>query len=540
MAAETTALATRTSGGDAAHAAEIEAHQSQRVMDTPRAREACRRLGFVMEDLQIRPFESFYIPGDMKAKQQLRFEHYDKKRRDRLAQVLAERAKVIAANARKGEQPGAQSGQFLCMLESLFEKEAKRLEGDLKTQLRHHSAMVKENEGQLRKEEMFQEKMSLVNQRRQAAETKKNMVGLSAKENFERRRERSDSVLAKLDTEYQEKQVSFAKHLLAEEERMERFEMEKSQLSAEKSAIWKAKVDRMKELSEQMTMEREIEGEAKLAELENRIVEVTARREEDQRIRQMRSEEQHLHLMDVREQKDRIDRQEGFRREELKEQLDGNVERIETLLALKDQLLDQRKARTTKAEAARGSRGVSLKRDFAPGPGAYEAPASCLTEAPSVKVAQSKVGHSEFIDQQVRLTAANPAPGAYDNTRVTKDGVALGKVKGAVNFSTRNRDSYLDDAVRAKSSVPAPGRYEARTQLDHRGTAMKRERIGDRGLDKFSAKQYPVWARPSTETPGPAGYSTDTYTRKEVLRRAQRSLPNLTRDMLRVGSAAKT
>merc|ERR1719478_104121 len=103
----------------------------------------------------------------------------------------------------------------------------------------------------------------------------------------------------------------------------------------------------------------------------------------------MRSEEQHLHLMDVRDQKDRIDRVDNYRRSELKEQVDSNVERIETLLALKDQLLEQRKARTSKAEATKGSRGLNLRRDCLPGPGQYEQPKSSMQENPVMKIAKS-------------------------------------------------------------------------------------------------------------------------------------------------------
>merc|ERR1712050_289553 len=123
--------------------------------------EACKKLGLVLEDLQYRAQDSFYIPGDKKELIVLRYQHYEKKRKEKLAQVLAERAKVIASAAKKGEVPGVQSGQFLSMLEILFEKEAKRLETDLKSQLRQHTALVKENEDQLEKEVRLQEKLSL-------------------------------------------------------------------------------------------------------------------------------------------------------------------------------------------------------------------------------------------------------------------------------------------------------------------------------------------------------------------------------------------
>merc|ERR1712070_1257188 len=121
-------------------------------------------------------------------------------------------------------------------------------------------------------------------------------------------------------------------------------------------------------------------------------------------------------MMDVRANRDRIDRVKNFRREEIGDQIKGNVERIETLLALKDQLLDQRKARTIKAESTKGSRGLNLQRDCTPGPGQYEAPISSMQEFPAPKIAQSKIGHSEFIDAITRVTAKNPAPGTYDTT----------------------------------------------------------------------------------------------------------------------------
>jgi hypothetical protein len=155
-----------------------------------------------------------------------------------------------------------------------------------------------------------------------------------------------------------------------------------------------------------------------------------------------------------------------------------------------------------------------------------------MQETPCPKIAQSKTGHSEFIDQVCAVTASNPPPGAYD-VPLLKNGDSVQVSQQAMKFGNRNRDSFLDEAIKAKDAIPAPGRYEVKQQLDHRATKMAREKINDQGLDKHAPKKFPVWARPATETPGPAGYSVDDYTRKEVLRRAQRSLPNLTRDMLR-------
>lgn len=490
-------------------------------------------MGLILEDLQFRGFESFHIPGDMKEKQQMRFEHYEKRRKDRLAQVLAERAKVIAANAKKGEMPGVQSAQFLSMLESLFEKEAKRLETDLKGQLRQHSALVKDNEEQLTKEQALQQRLELRDERRKQVQKHYEEIAEKTKQTIDNRLAHNMELIAASGASFEEKQAAFARELLAEEDRLARWASAKAAENHDKSAQFREKVEKMKEKTQLMQLERISEGEVKLREIEAKIMNVQERREEEQRNRQMKSEEQHLHIMDVRDSKNRIERVDGYRRTELRDQIDANIERIETLLALKDQLLDQRKGRNMKAEATKGSRGLSLKRDCLPGPGHYEAPPSCLTELPAARIGKSKV--PGMVDCAIAGTKMNPAPGTY-LTDVLPDGSRLG-AHGAIGgeFSKRNRDSFLDDAMKAKEFVPAPGRYAVKSSLDSRATKMARERLHDDGLDKFSAKRYPVWARPGTDTPGPAGYSVDDYTRKEVLRRAQRSLPNLTKDMLRPG-----
>lgn len=529
MAEQELAIATDNAGrggfgGDAAQ-----------ILDTPRTRQACQRLGLVIEDLQAREFNSFYIPGDLKEKQTLRFNHYEKRRKERLAQVLAERAKVIAINAKKGEVPGVQSGQFLGMLESLFEKEAKRLENDLKSQLRQHSSLVKENEEQLQKEQMLQHQIVTREQRRQNVEKMKESKSKQVRELNQTRQQTNSEAIAKIETEFEEKQIEFARTMLAEEERLERFQEEKAKMSSDKAEVFRAKVEGMKQKNRDLVEQKRIEGEARLLDIEARINAVSSRREEDLKHRELRSQEQHLHMMDVREQKSRIDRVDQHRRSELKEQIDENMERIETLLALKENLLDQRKARTTKAEATKGSRGLNLRRDCLPGPGQYELPPSCLNELPSTKIGHAQV--PGLIDAAIKGTKANPPPGAYD-TAMLPGGDRLDRAAPAgVQFGDNKRTSFLDDAMAAKAFVPAPGRYEIKHSRDPRAPSLKRAAVGETILDKKSATNYPVWARPGTDTPGPAGYSIDDYGRKEVLRRAQKSLPNLTRDMLRPGKA---
>jgi len=531
MASDAVAVKQEFSHGAGLDAASV---QNTKILDTPRTREACRSLGLVLEDLHYRPFEVFSLPGDMKEKQQMRYEHFEKRRKEQLAQVLAERANVIVRNAKKGEVPGVQSAQFLSMLESLFEKEAKRLETDLKNQLRTHSSLVKENEVQLKKEEDALRREEARHVRRTEADRLKGEIGDKTRDKCNARLDANAAVNKKLHDEFLEKQVKFGESQKAEKYRLARWMESKGQLSAEKSAHWKARVEGMKVKQAETVVKRREDGLVRLDAIEAKIGAVTMRRDQEQTNRQIRSEEQHLHFMDVRSQKDRIDRCDNYKRDKLKDEIDGNVERIETLLALKDQLLEQRKARTSKAEATKGSRGLNLRRDCLPGPGQYEQPQSSMEENPTIKMAKSNA--PDFIDQAAKATRDNPPPGAYDTNVLPSGQLVSESGPSMVNFGNNARTSFLDDAMKAKDFVPAPGSYKSSTTLDSRATKMRRESISDQGLDKFSAKRYPVWARPATQTPGPAGYNVDEYTRKEVLRRAQKSLPNLTKDMLRPGN----
>merc|ERR1719291_660703 len=301
---------------------QVESSHNQQVLNTPRTREACRRLGLVLEDLQHRDKSEFAMPGDLK----------EKRRKKWLGDVLAQRAKGIAQDAQKGNVPGVQSGQFLSMLESLFEKEAKRLETDLKGQLRQHSSLVKENEEQLKKEVQLQAKMTDLDRKRAAsAEHFKVSNALMAKDRRERREIKRDDNIQLLEAERIERKAKLDNERLAEEERLEKFREDKIQNCSDQTSVFRARLEQMKEKRDDMRNERVQMSEQRLQDMDRRMAEVAARRDEEARLRQVRSEEQHLHLMDVRDSKNRIDRVEGYRRDELRGQVEGNIERIETL-----------------------------------------------------------------------------------------------------------------------------------------------------------------------------------------------------------------
>lgn len=439
---------------------------------------------------------------------------------------------MIASQENRGEMPGAQSAQFLGMLENLFEKEAKRLETDLKSQLRQHNSLVKANEDQLRKENILQEKLVDRERRTQQVQKQFQEVGIRTKEKTDAKLNISKERMKKEHDDYLAKQSSYGNEMLAEQERLEKFLEDRKALVLEKGSVFRDRVEKMKNGAKQRILDRQAEGELRLMAIQVKVESVAKRRNEEQGRRMLRSEEQHLHIMDVREAKERMERVESHRRGELKEQISTNVERIETLLALKDQLLVQRRGRNLKAEATRGSKGLNLKRDCTPGPGQYESK-TYLDELPIASIGKSKV--PGMLDDAIKGTLANPAPGTYDTT-IMPNGKSVNSTF-AVKFNSIEKKTFLDDAMAAKADLPAPGRYEIKNTLDERSIKMARDRIGvAESVEKNDPRRFPKWARAGTATPGPAGYNVDDYLRKDVMRRAQSSLPNLTRDILRPGA----
>jgi hypothetical protein len=501
----------------------------QKMMETPRTKEACRRLGITLGELQFRSMADFAVPGDMPEKQQLRFQHAESKRQEKLSLVLSERAKVIADDTKNQDGP---SGQFLLMMESLLDKESKRLEMDLKAQLRYHGAIERENEEQLNKEETMRSKEQRRSERRNAAsrqlEAKSNQVKSSSEVKKKHNEELNGHIKAKMQAS---KDRSVAK-LRDEELRLGEYFKAREKANFEKSEKWNKKLKGMAEKKVMLGVEKDLKGQKFLLDMAVRMEKLNMQKGEDDRNRQVRCEERQLKLQDTRSKKNRIDRQHDFRREKLQEQQQEGTERVEMLLGLKEQLLMQRKARMGRQEACKAHRATSLQRDCGVGPGQYDAHRDrSMHETPvPAKIVNSRVSHEQFVEDLANATKGNPPPGAYD-----VDVLATGEKVMGGGFAARMgkgiRNSYLDDAIRLASDKPAPGSYESRSQLSHIGPKMPKDYITDTGDWENAPKKFPAWAQPAAESPGPTAYTIDKFLRQENVKRMAKSMPSLSKAM---------
>merc|ERR1719160_1456272 len=107
--------------------------------DTPRTRAAVQRAGLTWVECQRRDYRSFKIQGEnLPEAQEMRSVHYETRRLQKVDLVMRERAKLI--RERSQEQSSPQSFQALQSIEVLLDDELKRLEKNLRQQVRIHSS----------------------------------------------------------------------------------------------------------------------------------------------------------------------------------------------------------------------------------------------------------------------------------------------------------------------------------------------------------------------------------------------------------------
>lgn len=507
-----------------------DASTMHKVLETPRIKEACRRLGITMGELQFRGFADFAVAGDhIPEKQRLRFQHAESKRQEKLSLVLSERAKVIADDMKNQDGP---SGQFLLMMESLLDKESRRLEVDLKAQLRYHSSIERENNEQLNKEETMRNKDSRRSERSKLAKAQIETKVQQAKTTSEVKKKHNEELNGHINAKMQAAKEKQKERIMGEEFRLQEFFNSKEKANFEKSERWNKKLKGMAEKSAMLTMEKELKGQASLLRMAARFEKLNIQKSEDDKNRQVRCEERQLRLQDARQKKNRIDRQHDFRREKLQEQQQDSTERVEMLLGLKEQLLMQRKARMGRQEACKAHRATSLQRDCGTGPGQYDVDRDRIwREFPvPAKIVNSRTSHEQFVEDMANVTKGIPPPGSYD-VDVLPNGEKILGGGFAARFGKGIRKSYLDDAILSASDKPAPGSYESRSQLSHIGPKMPQLRELDSGDWENAPQKFPAWAQPAAESPGPTAYNVDKFLRQENIKKLSKSMPSLAKAM---------
>eukprot|EP00397_Hematodinium_sp_SG-2012_P018046 GEMP01018471.1.p1 GENE.GEMP01018471.1~~GEMP01018471.1.p1 ORF type:complete len:518 (+),score=156.53 GEMP01018471.1:56-1609(+) len=498
--------------------------------DTPRSRLALGRIGVRPEELTMKPYQDFFVPSDPNpAKQRLRFTHYETRRQDKLEMVLKERAKVILEAKIKESKPATskqRSFQSLQMMEQLLDKEAMRLEHELKQQLKYHQAVEADNEEQLDKEAKLRKKETTRDERKQVANAALLTKAKQVKMNHDSRQINADAGMKKITEEKDAKVATHLAEMLETEVRLRNFNEDKTKRGAMKSDELDKKRTEMADKFREIEEQREENGKYLMNKREKHLDDISKKQKEDATKKDLRHCDRHLRVLDVLEKKQQINRQDAFRLQKVQAESKNMLLRVETMLQLKDQMVAQRKKRL---HAPKKSQAMSMK-NMPVGPGQYDVNRErVLNEIPVTKISNANVakGHVEFAENAVNKTKGIPPPGAYD-PKLLKDGSLVEACVGtAVVFPKDVAGNFAEIASRATKGNPGPGKYSAKVEVFHPtiGAKIKQDYVPPHASDP------PKWAEVNMVSPGPAMYRVDDFLRREELRKYQKNLPNLSSAM---------
>merc|ERR1719409_2543664 len=180
----------------------------------------------------------------------------------------------------------------------------------------------------------------------------------------------------------------------------------------------------MKLRKEEEDLKKEIKGQAQLEELYEKMDVITQRKEDAKISQKVRHEEEALKLVDAKDKIKRMERKDLFRRDLIRQHMEQQEERVDTLLKLRDQIVEQRKVRIKQQSVQKG-RPQNI-RDSTPGPAHYQPLPSCLNEMPVTRISESKSVNTMpgSIDMMVKQSKTLPPPGTY-HPRVLPSGKHL-------------------------------------------------------------------------------------------------------------------
>ncbi|CEM12741.1 unnamed protein product [Vitrella brassicaformis CCMP3155] len=534
----------------------MEQEQIEELLKSPRTKTACKRLGFKPVDLRPKKLEDFFVRGEAEEKQQVRFEYAERKRQQRLNQVLDERDKLLedpmAATTYSQEEGGdarlaesmtmsflhhqsqgsdtltSQQLSSLNAIEQLMDREARRLEQELRRELRYHSMIEQENQSQLVREKELQDRLARIAEKQARSREHIALKAQRVKDAESARKERSAELQAQLSESFKRKQQEQEERQYESEQRMEQLQQSRVSYSTLQSDLWRAKRQDMLRRQEEAAVDRAIRGEQYIGRYQARVSTFEQRKAMHDRQKKMLNATQEIRYLEQQERLSKLKEDAKRRRDSLMAKIKAREEQIETLEMLKSQIIMQRKARSIQQAALR-STGISLKKM---GPGPYLGPhsISSLGEQRAPKIATTSP--PSFIDVVQKMKRDVPAPGIYNVTVSTKGAKSWGEGPRAVMPKATGM-TFSDQAARIAKSIPGPGTYKApsTTLAGLSPVKLSPEYFPQKNPEKQLKDTRSTARLQKSEDPGPGSYSTDGYIKAAGRMKTNQSLPLLKKAM---------
>jgi hypothetical protein len=500
------------------------------LMDTPRTRVAVKRAGLTWDETQRRGYRSFFIRGEnLPEAQELRSVHYETRRLQKVNLVMRARAELI--RERDNDQASPQSFQALQSIEGLLDDELRRLEKNLRQQVRVHSATESANNYQLERERKLKEKLDYRSNRIEVARAQFGVKGEQTRQIIQAKARHSQELQQNQKSARVAQQTAYIAQQLEEEVRLEEHRRQKDIMSSEKSEIWKQKCQTMKRRKEDIDMSHEIWGMKVMADSKSKLGSIELAQQNRIKERLMLHAEASLKHADTKSSYDRIQRLDANRREILANHLKESDKRIRSLHAVKANVVEQRKKRLVQQSILK-SRPQDIN-NILPGPGQYDLTnVTCLNELPVTKISTSNVVNLTpgSFDHMMKLAKENPPPGTYQPKVLPKGkhlDLGAGLDGGSVKFTPEGSElkNFLDDAVQAKKEMPGPGTYDVGTGNT---LALKHSvRLVQKKFPDAWNQKMPTFVPRPRDTPGPDEYCVNKFEKEGRLADRSASMPAL-------------
>jgi hypothetical protein len=432
----------------------------RRKLREPNFKMAMRRLGVTREDLLPRVVADFKTNALMTASEcKQRYAHFEKMRRDTLAEVLCKSRNIDAINAKLAKKQEEREAVLQKLLDARLTRERRNIAKAEESRQKYESVVEDENV-RIRAQRSragrdhgnFQKRSNQISRMKQRAQRDLQIKAQLRREKRDRQVKKREAALRA----YQE----HTKHKLQERElRLKQFLAERKRRTAEAvkrnsdaEMARKSGGDRsgLRRNGDDIAREQRARLEAHMSRKDELLREKRSKR--DARRAQQRIE-MNLRAETRRARAERKLRALEFAAEEKAAQVKAEHDRRERLrqvnLAIEQQRRDLRREERIRRD--RWKRDLTLERAITPGPGHYTLP-DLTTQVAGGSWSTAKVKSSI---EEIEYRARNiPAPGHYGNPSSS--------IKRTGGIIARRTKTEMEHMLERAADTPGPGQYKPR------------------------------------------------------------------------------
>ena len=430
--------------------------------------------------------------------------------------MIAERSKVLRelTEDRLGEPQSQAIAQSSQLMDDLLNREAKRLEKQIRSQLKRKSHIERGNRDQLERVRQVQLKREARAERIHKAEILREAKSKELQAITEARFQMKENLVSISREEHEARMAAILAKQVEDAAKLAEFKREKERKQTIHSEKWDMKQTEIAHrLSDQAEAQRR-KGSDIMTKRQEKSELIEAQRMKHVQLTQLKGEETTLRLIDAREKKQQLDRRDADKRQQMAEILNEELDKVSVIQLTKEQILQQRKLLALRQKGALREEVDDLKtQQFStPGPCEYSVPSSSMTEspAPKISVVRPKLTVPGTVDFETAKAAAVPGPGNYTVNDPWSE-AAVGA------WATGKKTTYIDTENRMKKDLPGPATYNAASPGGPSGgPRIKRDYVKHDGLRTRD------WLATGGDVPGPASYTVDEFMRKEKLEKGMK------------------